>query len=319
MEISELKAKIFELLREDLEFRYAIAGLLGLEEVLHRLDKHEEELVKLREDLNKLREDFNKMREDFNRKAEEDSKRFATIEAELAKLREDFNRKVEEDSKRFTAIEAELVRLREDMIAGFKRHDEEMAKLREDMIAGFKRHDEEMAKLREDMIAGFKRHDEILEKHSTELVRLRGSMETTFKRLNERISSLERAMISGLGEMSKFAGMTFEEFVRKFLTGSLRESGEIPEDAELIKAVIDGEEVNIFFEQPLIVGEATGYAESTDEILKLLRKAELVKARYSREPRKILVILSVKRTAAEEIKRIAEEKGVELIIGKIVD
>ncbi|MEM2532538.1 MAG: hypothetical protein QXK12_00680 [Candidatus Nezhaarchaeales archaeon] len=301
MEISELKAKIFELLREDLEFRYAIAGLLGLEEVLHRLDKHEEELVKLREDLNKLREDFNKMREDFNRKAEEDSKRFATIEAELAKLREDFNRKVEEDSKRFTAIEAELVRLREDMIAGFKRHDEEMAKLREDMIAGFKR------------------HDEILEKHSTELVRLRGSMETTFKRLNERISSLERAMISGLGEMSKFAGMTFEEFVRKFLTGSLRESGEIPEDAELIKAVIDGEEVNIFFEQPLIVGEATGYAESTDEILKLLRKAELVKARYSREPRKILVILSVKRTAAEEIKRIAEEKGVELIIGKIVD
>ncbi|MEM2684956.1 MAG: hypothetical protein QW114_05650, partial [Candidatus Nezhaarchaeales archaeon] len=219
----------------------------------------------------------------------------------------------------FKRHDEEMAKLREDMIAGFKRHDEEMAKLREDMIAGFKRHDEEMAKLREDMIAGFKRHDEILEKHSTELVRLRGSMETTFKRLNERISSLERAMISGLGEMSKFAGMTFEEFVRKFLTGSLRESGEIPEDAELIKAVIDGEEVNIFFEQPLIVGEATGYAESTDEILKLLRKAELVKARYSREPRKILVILSVKRTAAEEIKRIAEEKGVELIIGKIVD
>ena len=111
MEIGELKAKLFTLLREDVEFRYAIAGLLGLEEILHRLDRHEAELVR-------LREDFNKMREDFNRKAEEDSKRFATIEAEIA-------------------------RLRADMIAGFKRHDEELAKLRADMITGFdllKRH-----------------------------------------------------------------------------------------------------------------------------------------------------------------------------------
>ncbi|MEM2168492.1 MAG: DUF3782 domain-containing protein [Candidatus Bathyarchaeia archaeon] len=85
MEISELKAKIFELLRVDLEFRYAIAGLLGLEEILRRLDRHEAELVK-------LREDFNKLREDFNRKSEEDSKRFTSIETELVKLREDMNK-----------------------------------------------------------------------------------------------------------------------------------------------------------------------------------------------------------------------------------
>ncbi|MEM2696315.1 MAG: DUF3782 domain-containing protein [Thermoproteota archaeon] len=137
VETSELKSKIFALLREDVEFRYAVAGLLGLEEILRRLDRHEAELAK-------LREDFNKLREDFNRKAEEDSKRFISIEAELAKLREDMNK------------------LREDMIEGFRRHDEEfvrvwgeIAKLREDMIAGFRRHDEELAKLRADMIEGF--------------------------------------------------------------------------------------------------------------------------------------------------------------------
>ncbi|MEM2483181.1 MAG: hypothetical protein QW365_08820, partial [Candidatus Nezhaarchaeales archaeon] len=89
MEISELKAKLFTLLREDLEFRYAVAGLLGLEEILRRLDRHEAELVRLREDFNRMREDFNRMREDFNRKAEEDSKRFTAIEAEIARLRED--------------------------------------------------------------------------------------------------------------------------------------------------------------------------------------------------------------------------------------
>jgi len=49
----ELKSRILKLLREDEEFRYAVAGLLGLEEILKRLDRHEAELVRLREDMNR--------------------------------------------------------------------------------------------------------------------------------------------------------------------------------------------------------------------------------------------------------------------------
>lgn len=64
---SELKSKILKLLKEDEEFRYAVAGLIGLEEILKRLDRHEAELVKLREDIKELREDMNKLREDMNR------------------------------------------------------------------------------------------------------------------------------------------------------------------------------------------------------------------------------------------------------------
>ena len=60
MELAELKNKFLRLLKEDEEFRYAVAGLIGLEEVLRRLDRHEAELVKLREDMNKLREDMNR-------------------------------------------------------------------------------------------------------------------------------------------------------------------------------------------------------------------------------------------------------------------
>ncbi len=48
-----LKSEILRLLREDEEFRYAVAGLIGLEEVLKRLDRHEAQLVKLREDMNR--------------------------------------------------------------------------------------------------------------------------------------------------------------------------------------------------------------------------------------------------------------------------
>ena len=111
-----LKDDFLSLLERDREFRYAVAGLLGLEEILRRLDRNEQELVRLREDMNKLREDMN---------------------------------------TGFKRHDDEFVKLREDMNAGFRRYDEQLAKLREDMNAGFKRHDEELAKLREDMNAGF--------------------------------------------------------------------------------------------------------------------------------------------------------------------
>ncbi len=58
---AELKEKILKLLKEDETFRYAVAGLIGLDEVLKRLDRREEVLEKLFEELVELREDFNKM------------------------------------------------------------------------------------------------------------------------------------------------------------------------------------------------------------------------------------------------------------------
>ncbi|MCS7094729.1 MAG: DUF3782 domain-containing protein [Thaumarchaeota archaeon] len=76
----ELKRELLRLLKEDEEFRYAVAGLLGLEEILRRLDRHEEELVKLREDMNRG---------------------FARYDSELTKLREDMNRG-------FTAVEKQI-------------------------------------------------------------------------------------------------------------------------------------------------------------------------------------------------------------------
>ncbi len=80
-----------------------------MEEILKRLDRHDEELAKLREDMNKG---------------------FERHDKELAKLREDMNRG-------FARYDAELAKLREDMNKGFERHDKELAKLREDMNKGF--------------------------------------------------------------------------------------------------------------------------------------------------------------------------------------
>ena len=72
---AELKKKILKLLKEDEEFRYAVAGLIGLDEILKRFEKHDEELVKLRKD----------MVEGFKRHDEE----IAELRAEMVKLRRD--------------------------------------------------------------------------------------------------------------------------------------------------------------------------------------------------------------------------------------
>jgi hypothetical protein len=45
-----LKSRILRMLKEDEEFRYAVAGLIGLEEILKRLNRHEEEIARLGED-----------------------------------------------------------------------------------------------------------------------------------------------------------------------------------------------------------------------------------------------------------------------------
>jgi len=147
----KLRQEFISLLKEDVEFRYTVAGLLGLEEILRRLDKHSEELVKLREDMNKLREDM--------------VKGFQRHDEEIAKLREDMVKGFERHDAEIARLREDMNKLREDMNKGFQRHDEEITRLREDMVKGFQRHDEEIAKLREDMVKGFA----LLERHVSAL------------------------------------------------------------------------------------------------------------------------------------------------------
>ena len=107
--MESLKRQFLELLDRDVEFRYTVAGYLGLSEILKRLDALAEEQTRLAEEQTKL--------------AEEQTK----IWGEIAKIWGEIK-----------ALKEEQVKLREDMIAGFKRHDEEIAKLREDMSNGFR-------------------------------------------------------------------------------------------------------------------------------------------------------------------------------------
>ena len=76
--LRELKRRFLRLLDEDVEFRYTVAGYLGLSEILRRLDGIEAEQLRLREEMAQMREEF--------------GKRFEAHEQELIALREGFNR-----------------------------------------------------------------------------------------------------------------------------------------------------------------------------------------------------------------------------------
>ncbi|MEM3742239.1 MAG: hypothetical protein QXU28_04080 [Nitrososphaerota archaeon] len=69
--MSRLKRSVLELLEKDLEFRYAVAGYLGLSELMKRMDSLEENMVKLLENQNKLWEEVKGLREGQNKLWEE--------------------------------------------------------------------------------------------------------------------------------------------------------------------------------------------------------------------------------------------------------
>ncbi|MBO3800432.1 MAG: hypothetical protein FGF52_05200 [Candidatus Brockarchaeota archaeon] len=108
-----LKRELLELLDKDREFRYAVAGYLGISEVLKRLDDMAGEQVRLRKDFNTLRKDFISLREDFKSLREEQVKLredFKSLREEQVRLREDFNAL----RKDFISLREEQVKLRED-------------------------------------------------------------------------------------------------------------------------------------------------------------------------------------------------------------
>ncbi|MCS7141689.1 MAG: hypothetical protein NZ888_05845 [Candidatus Nitrosocaldus sp.] len=80
MQQNELKKVLLEMLDKDTEFRHAVAGLIGYKEILDRITKLEERVVKVEEEIRNLRRD---MLEGFRRHDEE----FRLIRREIREIR----------------------------------------------------------------------------------------------------------------------------------------------------------------------------------------------------------------------------------------
>ena len=91
----EERERILRTLEEDREFRYAIAGLIGMREVLERLDRLWEEVRVLREDQRRLWEGQNKLWEEVKALRESQERTWREIRKlweEVRGLREDQRR-----------------------------------------------------------------------------------------------------------------------------------------------------------------------------------------------------------------------------------
>lgn len=67
---AKLKEEFLKLLKEDEEFRYAVAGYIGLERFWKEIKSLREEANKIWKEIKLLREEQILMREDFNRMVE---------------------------------------------------------------------------------------------------------------------------------------------------------------------------------------------------------------------------------------------------------
>ena len=103
-----LKSRILKLLREDEEFRYAVAGLIGLDEILKRLDRHESHIIEILKRLDRHEQEIARLREDMNRLREDMIRGFERHDKEIAKLREDMNRLREDMNKGFEAVNRQI-------------------------------------------------------------------------------------------------------------------------------------------------------------------------------------------------------------------
>ena len=120
--MESLKREFLELLERDVEFRYAVAGYLGLSEILRRLDALTDELVRLRgeqtkiwKEIQSLREEQTKIWEEIERFREEQTK----IWREIQGIREE-QTKIWKEIER---LREEQVRMREDFDRMFKMLD----------------------------------------------------------------------------------------------------------------------------------------------------------------------------------------------------
>jgi len=119
----ELKSKILRLLKEDEEFRYAVAGLIGLEEILKRLEEHDR---KFNEIMTRLKEHDKKFNEIMIRLSEHDRKF-----NEILKRLDEHSHRLEEHDKKFNEIMTRLSEHDRKFNEILKRLDEHSRRLEE--------------------------------------------------------------------------------------------------------------------------------------------------------------------------------------------
>ncbi len=119
MQPNELKKSIIKLLKEDEDFRYTVAGLLGYDTILKSLDEHDKKFNEILQEIAKLRQDmkdeFSKVWQEIAKLRQDMKDEFAKVWQEITRLREEQNKLREDTNKGFGELRKEIGILRREI------------------------------------------------------------------------------------------------------------------------------------------------------------------------------------------------------------
>jgi len=290
--MSEAVKKTFiELLEKDVEFRYAVAGYLGISEVLRSIEKLWEEVRGLREEIRKLWENQNKLWEEIKALREGQNKLWESVNKlweEVKSLREGQSKLWEE----VRSLREGQNRLWEEVKAlreGQNKLWEEVRSLRENQNKLW----EEVRALREETRKLWENQNRLWE----EVRALRGDFNKLY------------ADVRGLKVLVERLTLSVEDEGRYVIEWRLEK--ELGVSISLSRFFINDVEVNIFgvSKDLLVIGEAT-VRLGTSLIDEFERKVDLVISRRSDLIRPKLIKVIYCDVALPQALKLAEERGI---------
>jgi len=305
----EEKLRFLEALDKDLEFRYAVAGYLGLSEIIKRLDSIETHILNLYEEQTKIWSEIHRLWENQNRLWEE-----------VKALREN-QEKLWEGQNRLWEEVRELREGQEKLWEGQNRLWEEVKALRETQEKLW----EEVRALREGQEKLWEGQNRLWE----EVKALRENQEKLWEgqnRLWEEVRELrrdQRRLRGSFEALGEALGATIEHYACGFVKILLDEMGypdaSVGRGFVLYRGTVY--QVDIFCEDPLVVGEATLYLRDRDSAIKELEKLEArIKAAEENTGRKallkILVLANAPSEVVEYLRDECSRRGIRLMIGR---
>ncbi|MEM0441167.1 MAG: hypothetical protein QW463_06130 [Candidatus Caldarchaeum sp.] len=137
---------------------------------------------------------------------------------------------------------------------------------------------------------------------------------------------LESRISKGFAELGSALGVTYEMHANAYIQVLLEELGHPEAKVRRGYALKDGEvlEIDMFCEEPLVVGEVTttlrDEEEAARELGKLLERVEAVSSKYRRKP--FMTVLSVgvaPDRVVEKLRTETQKHGIKLILGREIE
>ncbi|MEM4416277.1 MAG: hypothetical protein QXH32_10000 [Candidatus Caldarchaeum sp.] len=301
----KLKKQFIELLEKDVEFRYTVAGYLGLSEIIKRLDTIEQEIKRLWEGQEKLWQGQEKLWENQNK-----------LWQEVKSLREGQEKLWEE----VRSLREGQNKLWEE-VRSLREGQEKLWEGQNKLWESNNRLWEEVRSLREGQEKLWEGQNKLWEGQNKLWEEVR-SLREGLNKLWESHTRLEKYVRTGFEGLRKALHVTFEDYSRSFVQLLLEEIGYGWREVDRKILVSEGRpvEIDIFCEEPLVVGEATSFLgsweEAERELAGLEERVRLVSTLYGKRPE--LVLLCVGRAAEEvvyRLKNILVAQGVKLVLG----